>query len=281
MKGERKEQILNSVLRTFDVLELLAKRGELGVTRIAEEVGLDKSTVYRILATLKSIGYVCQNPVTQGYANTPRFALLSPRTPGAEELRERAHPFLSRLAEKTGETASLGILEGRDILYIDTVQCSAMIQVNLPIGQKLPAYCSALGKAILAFLPEERVRELYGGADLERFTPNTLSSCDALAGELAAVRLLGFARDQEESHLQLACLGVPVFGADGRIAAGISLSYPCFRHPDPKQAEGRLLSPLREAGIAVSKALGFKGSYPGRSQKNNDQRNTRKHPLKE
>jgi len=276
MKDGRKEQILNSVLRTFDVAELLARRGELGVTRIAEEVGLDKSSVYRILATLKSIGYVCQNPMTQGYSNTTRFASLCPRTPDAEELRDRAHPFLSGLAEETGETASLGVLEGRDILYIDTVQCSAMIRVNLPIGQKLPAYCSALGKAVLAFLPEERVRELFGGAPLETFTPHTLASYDALAGELARVRALGFARDREESHLELACLGVPVFGADGRIAAGISLSYPRFRHPDQKQVEEALLPRLREAGIAVSAALGYRGSYPGPTPKLQSEDNSSK-----
>lgn len=281
MKGERKEQILNSVLRTFDVLELLARRGELGVTRIAGEVGLDKSSVYRILATLKSIGYVYQNPVTQGYANTSRFASLCPPAPDAGKLRERVHPFLSRLAEETGETASLGILEGREILYIDTVQFSAMIRVNLPIGQKLPAHCSALGKAILAFLPEERIQELFGGAPLETFTPHTLSSYGALVGELAEVRCLGFARDREESHLELACLGVPVFGADGRIVAGISLSYPSFRHPEQAQVEATLLPKVREAGIAASAALGFRGPYPGTSRKKAAKGKSGNYPSKE
>ncbi|NLI96694.1 MAG: IclR family transcriptional regulator [Synergistaceae bacterium] len=281
MKDGKKEQILNSVLRTFDVVELLARRGELGVTRIAQEAGLDKSSVYRILATLKSIGYVCQNPATQGYANTSRFASLCPHAPDTGELRERTRPFLSRLAEETGETASLGILEGRDILYIDTVQCSEMIRVNLPIGQKLPAYCSALGKAILAFLPEERVRELFGGSSLEKFTPNTLSSYGALAEELVEAKALGFARDREESHRELACLGVPVFGADGRIVAGISLSYPCFRHPDQALAEQLLLPRLREAGIAVSLALGFRAAYPGTPENRTAKGQSANHPSKE
>lgn len=258
-----KEQILNSVLRTFEVAELLALKGELGVTRIAEEVGLDKSSVYRILATLKSIGYVCQNPSTQGYANTSRFATLSGRSVDAVNLRDRAHAILAKMAEEAGEAASLGILEGRDILYIDTIQCSGLIRVNLPIGQKLPAYCSGLGKAILAFLPEGQVRALFGKGPLEKFTPNTLSSYEALAEELQWVRAAGFARDREESHLELACLAAPVFGADGKVLAGISISFPRFRHPDQRLAERQLLPGLCKAAMEISATLGFKGTFPG------------------
>lgn len=258
-----KEQILNSVLRTFEVAEILAKKGELGVTRIAEEVALDKSSVYRILATLKSIGYVCQNPSTQGYANTSRFASLCGPSIEAADLRDRAHPILAAMAEEAGEAASLGILEGRDILYIDTIQCSGLIRVNLPIGQKLPAYCSGLGKAILAFLPEGKVRGVFGKGPLEKFTPNTLSSYEVLAEELRQVRTGGFARDREESHLELACLAVPVFGADGNVSAGISISFPRFRHLDQELAERRLLPLLRKAGMEISRVLGFKGAFPG------------------
>ena len=257
-----KEQILNSVLRTFEVAELLALKGELGVTRIAEEVRLDKSSVYRILATLKSIGYVCQNPSTQGYSNTTRFASLCGPSIEAADLRDRAHPFLAAMAEKAGEAASLGILEGRDILYIDTIQCSGLIRVNLPIGQKLPAYCSGLGKAILAFLPEGQVRGLFGKGPLEKFTPNTLSSYDDLAEELRETRARGFARDREESHPELACLAVPLFGADGKVVSGLSISFPRFRHPDQEVAEGRLLPLLCKAAREISTTLGFKGAFP-------------------
>jgi len=102
-----KEQILASVLRTFEVAELLAREGEMGVTRIAREIGLDKSSVYRILATLKSIGYGCRNPATQGYSNTNRFSSLCGGFLQAENLRERAHPALADLADKAGEAASL------------------------------------------------------------------------------------------------------------------------------------------------------------------------------
>jgi DNA-binding IclR family transcriptional regulator len=270
MKDGKKEQILNSVLRTFEVAELLAGRGELGVTRIAEEVGLDKSSVYRILATLKSIGYVCQNPATQGYANTSRFASLSGGSLDEGNLRDRAHAVLAAMAEEAGEAASLGILEGREILYIDTIQCSGLIRVNLPIGQKLPAYCSGLGKAILAFLPESRVRELFGEGSLEKFTPNTLSSYRELAAELEKVRADGFARDRQESHTELSCLAVPVFGADGKVAAGISLSFPKFRHPEQESAEARLVPLLRKAAMRISADLGFRGPYPGGLLKNNE-----------
>jgi Transcriptional regulator len=258
-----KEQILNSVLRTFEVTELLALKGELGVTRIAEEVGLDKSSVYRILATLKSIGYVCQNPSTQGYANTTRFASLCGPSIEAADLRDRAHRFLASMAEEAGEAASLGILEGRDILYIDTIQCAGLIRVNLPIGQKLPAYCSGLEKAILAFLPEGQVRGLFGKGPLEKFTPNTLSSYDDLAAELKEIRSGGFARDREESHPELACLAVPVFGADGKVLAGISISFPRFRYPELKIAEQRLLPLLGKSAREIASALGFKGHFPG------------------
>ncbi len=255
----RKEQILDSVLRTFTIVELLAKKGELGVTRIASEVAMDKSSVYRILATLKRIGYVCQNPSNQKYSNTSKFARLGAPSIELGDLRDRAHPVLAAMAEEAGEAASLGVLEGREILYIDTIQCSGLIRVNLPIGQKLPAYCSALGKAILAFMTEEEVLELFGEVSFKKATPSTVASCEALIPELRAVKTGGFARDLEESNPELSCLGAPIFGADGKVLAGISVSFPRFRYPEQEEAERKLVPLLLKAAMSISRDLGYQG----------------------
>ncbi|MFA0888752.1 MAG: IclR family transcriptional regulator [Synergistales bacterium] len=253
----RKEQILDSVLRTFSIVELLAKKGELGVTGIAEEVAMDKSSVYRILATLKRIGYVCQNPSNRKYSNTSKFARLGSPSIELADLRDRAHRVLAAMAEEAGEAASLGVLEGRDILYIDTIQCSGLIRVNLPIGQKLPAYCSALGKAILAFMIESEVVALFGDEPFWTPTPRTVASCGALLPELRIVRAQGFARDLEESNPELSCLGAPIFGADGKVLAGISISFPRFRYPEQHDAERKMVPLLLEAAASISRDLGY------------------------
>jgi len=255
----RKEQILDSVLRTFTIVELLAKEGELGVTQIAEEAAMDKSSVYRILATLKRIGYVCQNPSNQKYSNTSKFSRLGSPSIELGDLRDRAHPVLAAMAEEAGEAASLGVLEGREILYIDTIQCSGLIRVNLPIGQKLPAYCSALGKAILAFMPESEVMDLFGDVPFKKATPSTVASCEALLPELRVVRTEGFARDMEESNPELSCLGAPIFGADGEVLAGISISFPRFRYPEQDKAERKMVPLLLRAATSISRDLGYQG----------------------
>ena len=257
-REENPRQLLHSVFRAFQIAELLAAEGELGVTEIDTRLGIDKSTAYRILATLREIGYVRQNGTNFKYSNTPKFSLLGGADPDMQHIRERARPLLRRLSEEVGEAANLGFLDGREIVYAEQIQCDELIQVQLPVGQRMPAYCSALGKVILAFLPAEAVRKLFSDETFVHFTDQTLSSPDMLMKELGIIRAGGFARDRQESHLGLTCLAAPLFRASGKVVAGISVSFPTFRLPDMEEAEKMIVPALLNAAGRISEELGYR-----------------------
>ena len=256
-RDENPRQLLQSIIRAFRIAEMLAKEGELGVTEIDALLGIDKSTAYRILATLREIGYVRQNPVNSKYSNTPKFSLLGGTGADMQQIRELAWPVLRSLSDRVGEAVNLGCLDGADIVYVERIQCDEMIQVNLPVGQRMPAYCSALGKAILAHMPRETVRKLFSGTSFVQFTERTVKSLEMLLAELEIIRANRFARDMEESHKGLSCLAAPVFLASGKVAAGISVSFPTFRHPDMKETERTIVPALRDAAAGISGELGY------------------------
>ena len=256
-RDENPRQLLQSIIRAFRIAEMLAKEGELGVTEIDVRLGIDKSTAYRILATLREIGYVRQNPVNSKYSNTPKFSLLGGTGADMQQIRELAWPVLRSLSDRVGEAVNLGCLDGADIVYVERIQCDEMIQVNLPVGQRMPAYCSALGKAILAHMPRETVRKLFSGTSFVQFTERTVKSLEMLLAELEIIRANRFARDMEESHKGLSCLAAPVFLASGKVAAGISVSFPAFRHPDMKETERTIVPALRDAAAGISGELGY------------------------
>ena len=268
-RKENPRQLLQSVIRAFRIAEMLAEEGELGVTEIDGRLGIDKSTAYRILATLREMGYVRQNPLNSKYSNTPKFSLLGGTAPDMQLIRERARPVLRSLSERVGEAVNLGCLDGTDIVYVERIQCNEMIQVNLPVGRRMPAYCSALGKAILAFLPAETVEKLFSGTSFVQYTERTVQSLSILLAELEAIRSDRFARDLQESHPGLSCLAAPVFLASGKVGAGISVSFPAFRHPDMEEAERTIVPALLDAAVNISGELGYSGrnhehDLPGR-----------------
>jgi len=258
-RKENPRQLLQSVIRAFRIAEMLAEEGELGVTEIDGRLGIDKSTAYRILATLREMGYVRQNPLNSKYSNTPKFSLLGGAAPDMQQIRERARPALRSLSEKVGEAVNLGCLDGTDIVYLERIQCDETIQVNLPVGRRMPAYCSALGKAILAFLPAETVKKLFSGTSFVPYTERTVKSLNMLMEELETIRTDRFARDMEESHPGLSCLAAPVFHASGKVTAGISVSFPSFRHPDMEKAESTIVPLLLDAAESISGELGYSG----------------------
>ncbi len=268
-RKDNPRQLLQSVIRAFRIAEMLAEEGELGVTEIDGRLGIDKSTAYRILATLREMGYVRQNPLNSKYSNTPKFSLLGGTAPDMRHVRDLAGPVLRRLSDSVGEAVNLGCLDGADIVYVERIQCDEMIRVNLPVGQRMPAYCSALGKAILAFLPADAVKKLFSGTSFLKFTDRTVKSLGMLLAELETIRTDRFARDTEESHAGLSCLAAPVFLASGKVAAGISVSFPTFRHPDMEKAERTIVPALLDAANSISAELGHRerGSehdHPGR-----------------
>jgi IclR family transcriptional regulator, pca regulon regulatory protein len=203
-------------------------RPVLGVSEVARDVGLSRSTTHRYIATLTELGYLQQDPATKKYRLGPRVLDLGFSAINSMELREIAAPHLRHLSDETGHTVNMAILDGSDILYVERVRSSSQhqphIDLNLHIGSRLPAYCTSLGKVLLAFLPAEDLRHVLGQVELARRGPNTITSRTALVSELQHVREAGIAVNNEELAYGLRSIAAGVRSQSGDVVAAINLA---------------------------------------------------------
>jgi len=226
----KKEYVVNSVLKALDILEVLDDQSNLGVSEIARRLDMEKSTVYRLINSLKLRGYVQQDPDTHRYMNGFRLFEMGNNVVKNMGLRKQAFPFLQELSQRTKEAVNLAVRDGKNVVYIDKMESSATIKVDLVVGKRMPMYCTGLGKVLLAYLPPELVEELLQNEVFEQFTPNTHTSLVSLMSELEVIREQGFGWDNEEYVLDLVCIAAPVFGVGDEIVAALSVALPKFRY---------------------------------------------------
>jgi IclR family transcriptional regulator, pca regulon regulatory protein len=200
----------------------------LGITELGREVGLGRSTTHRYVATLATLGYLQQDPVSKKYRLGPRVLDLGFSAINSMELREVAAPHLRRLSDETGCTANMAILDELDIVYVERCRSTRAgqreIDLNLHVGARLPAYCTSLGKVMLAFQPPDELEELIARIEFAARGPNTIVEPEAFSRELERVRAQGFAINDEELAYGLRSIAAPVLDREGRAAAGINLA---------------------------------------------------------
>ncbi|MGH3664485.1 MAG: IclR family transcriptional regulator [Egibacteraceae bacterium] len=253
---EPRGAVVQSVDRALALTEILAREGWTGVTDLANELGIHKSTVFRLLATLERRGLVEQHVETQKYRLGFAIVRLANAVRSALDLTRYARPVAERLSESVGETVNLAVLEGQQVVNIDQVNLSpAFVTVNW-LGRRTPLHCTSTGKVFLAHAPESVRRDLLADP-LERLTPHTITDPDVLRRELDAVLVAGYAHTVQELELGLNAVAAPVRAADGSVLATISVSGPSFRlearHMDAVGAQ------TREAAREISQRLGFTG----------------------
>jgi len=264
---------VQSVERTFAIIETLKERGALGVAELAAQLSLDRSTVHRLLATLRYLGYVNQDPETLKYSNSLKFFDIGNSVQRSFGLAVTARPFMKVLADETGEGVNLAVLQSYCMVYIEKIESSATISVNVPLGAFIPAYCTGLGKMLLSGLPNEEIRAVFSGSDeqavrgrtsdhlkLRRYTPSTIVSVDALCAELDRIRQRGWSIDDEEYVEGLYCMAAPVRNSSGGIAAAMSVAVPCLGGGEEfERKRAAILTRLRGAASSASAALGWRG----------------------
>lgn len=246
--------MLETVSNALQVLDYVGQNGYSTLTQISESLQINKTVVFRMLHTLQHYGYIDK---TDNGAYTLGFRLISQGQTAIKQnaIHQLAKGTLKKLTEQYNETSHMGILnDDQDVLIVSKVDASSTIQMTSNIGRSLPAYCSAMGKCLLACLEaEERSAYLARGA-FERRTANTLVSAATLNRELASVMRSGFALDNEESEEGLYCIAVPVLDRFGKAFAAISLSGPATRMKHKAQS---MVDSLKAAALQVSaKALG-------------------------
>lgn len=200
----------------------------IGISELGRELGLTRSTTHRYVATLAELGYLQQDRTTRKYTLGPRVLDLGFTAINSMELRDVAAPHLQRLCDETGHTVNLAILDDVDIVYVERFRASrrsqSEIDLDLHVGSRLPAYCTSMGKVLLAFLPDAERDELLGRISLDRRGPNTLTSKAALLAELRRIRDTGIAVNNEELAYGLRSVAAPVFSAGGEAVAALNLA---------------------------------------------------------
>ncbi|AYK18887.1 MULTISPECIES: DNA-binding transcriptional regulator KdgR [Aeromonas] len=250
---------VSSVLKVFGILQALSEQKDIGVTELSQRIMMSKSTVYRFLQTMKTLGYVNQEGETDKYTLSLKLFELGGRALEHQDLIQIADVQMYRLGKLTKETLHLGALDENSVVYLHKIDSEYNLRMYSRIGRRCPLYSTALGKVMMAWLPEEEVRSMLAGVTFERFTEHTLANVDALLAELAQVREQGYAEDNEENENGLRCFGVPIYNRMGRIITGLSLSLPIVRFEESKRAE--LVSLLHEAAARISAELGYH-DYP-------------------
>lgn len=255
---------VHSVERALSILEALGANPEgAGVTRLGRELGLHKSTVHRLLTTLAKYGFVEQDEVTECYRLGMRFVSLGLNFLYQLDFRREVLPYMKELAEITGEMTQLGVLEGNEVLYLERCQSNETITVNL--GLRLPAHCTAEGKVLLGYLPENHLHEYLRTQTLRQFTINTIVNPEQLCLHIERVRTQGYAVSAEEFADSLRGVAAPILDLKGKVIAAMGIAGPASRLT--LERINRLINILRESCHSVSLRLGYrKGNATGLPQ---------------
>lgn len=225
----------DSVLSTLDnglrVLDVLANdvSGEgLTLTEVARHLDMHRTTVFRLLATLRPRGYISRDTRTDRYRLGPKLLSLSSALLGQLDLRQVARPSLIALRDKAGELVHLTILDGDDVVTIDRLEGTQSLSLQTEMGARRPMYCTASGKAILAHQSLDRVLRVLD-AGMPAVTNTTITDRDAMLKHLEQVRNHGYAVDDEERIEGVRCVAAPVFGHDHSVLGAISIAAPAIR----------------------------------------------------
>lgn len=246
---------LSSVSNAMRLIKVFSDEDyEIGISDLAKRLGLAKSTTHRLATTLVEEGMLEQNASEGKYRLGLVLFELGSLVRRKMDVSAEARPMLKTLADKTGETVHLAILDHQSVLYINRIESRRAIRTGFGLGTRAPLHCTALGKALLAFQPREIIEEVIASG-LPARTPGTLSDPKAFRAELAAIRARGYAIEDEEIEMGLRGIAAAIRNYSGNVVAAIGISGPAHR-----MSRKVLLTYARdlvEATEAVSQRLGY------------------------
>jgi IclR family transcriptional regulator, KDG regulon repressor len=248
--------MVKSVSRALDIITLVSlKKGGLGVTEIANQIDINKSSVYRILSTLVQYGYIEQDSETGRYKLGYKFLEVSSKLLESIDLRAEARPYLQELENLTNEVIHLVVYDQGEVVYIEKLEGNETLRMHSKVGKRAPMHCTSVGKAILAYLPSNVVLDILDRKGMPMHTDKTITNKDSFLQELIEVRKRGYALDLEENEYGITCIAVPIFDHLGKVIAAVSISGPTMRMT--KERMEQLQSQMIQIGKKISKRLGF------------------------
>jgi DNA-binding IclR family transcriptional regulator len=244
-----------SLERGLAVLEWLATAPQpVPLADVARGLGLHRSTAYHLLQSLASAGYVAQEEATRAYALTQKLWQISGRGVPPERIGELAHPFLEALTRETGEGSSVAVWHHGQVRIVAKRDADGPVRVVQDVAAQRPLYCTAVGKALAAWMTPQALDAVLDGVTFERRTAKTIVGREALLAELRRIRNAGYAIDDEEQYEGLRCVAMPVSGAEGETLATVCVVGPKHRMTHQKMVAVR--GPLSVASRGLSRQLG-------------------------
>jgi IclR family KDG regulon transcriptional repressor len=254
--------VVNAAARALSVLESLSRKRTAGLEELSREMGMAKPTVYRFLLTLQELGYARRDE-SDRWAMTLKTFNVGSRALDHLDLHSAAKPVAQDLADELGETVHMGVLEGDSAVYVLKIESKYTIRMFSRVGGRMPLYCTAIGKVLLAYSTLAERKAALEGLRLVALTPETITTRAALEVELKRVREKGFARDAGEREEGIYCIGAPIFDREGSVVAALSVSWPHFRYKSSD--ESSLAAAVVRSASKISAILGYEAERGGRS----------------
>ena len=256
-KSSHQRYFIHSLARGLKLLEKMAEAGQpLTLSQVAEAMEMTLPTAFRFLYTLQSIDLIEKETDRKAYRISPRVLKLGYGVFKSSELWNTAHPHLVRASKAYGETFNLAILEKDQILYIDRIKTQSILTINLEIGAKLPAYCTSMGRVLLAWLPMADARGRLRSSRMNPHTKRTITDRKQLEEILVQVRKQGFAVNEGELAAELYSAAAPVLDRRGNAVAAVNMAVNAAQHE--KEYLRQVMVPAVMACAArISSAMGF------------------------
>ncbi|WP_148861393.1 IclR family transcriptional regulator [Marinobacter fonticola] len=247
---------MSSIDKAIQVLEAVCDSAEpVRFTDLVTRLKLPKSTAHRLLTTLLEQGLVRYDRIEQRYSPGYRLLTLAQRTWAGMDIPRAAKDYMQRLLQQAGETVHLAVVDGNEIIYVDKLESPKTVRLYSAVGKRGPMYCTGVGKAILAYLSQERQDEVIAQTTFQRHTAHTLSDARALRQALADIRVRGCALDMEEHEEGIRCVAAPIFNFRGDVVASISVTSVASRMTNTRLQD--LQPVVLDIARSISRELGF------------------------
>ncbi|NIS67707.1 MAG: helix-turn-helix domain-containing protein [Proteobacteria bacterium] len=248
---------MKSAAKLFSVFETLCLDGETSITELSTRLKLGKSSVHRFLSVLRDLGYVERNGTNGRYFATLKIFEIGAMVRGRISLVQLARPHMEELGRRFHETINLALSEQGEVVYVDKVESAEALRMDLTIGRRVPAYCTALGKVFLANLTEEDLGEYLQNQEFRAYTQRTMTSAEEIKRHLDKVRRDGFAIDDRELDEGIRCIAAPIRNESDRVIAAISIAGPSMRMSMERLKS--LQKPIMDVTKEISRKLGHSG----------------------
>jgi len=246
-----------TIKKVFRLLEALGEKQPAKPSELTQKLSMTRSNLYRLLATLKEMGYV-ENTSDSKYILSVKMFMLGSAVLELKQLPHIVRPFMAHLAEISHENVNLAVMYEYQVLYVDKIESPHYLKLDQPIGKTDPLYCTALGKALLTGLSDLQLEVFLKSTNLIAYTRNTITDPEVLTGVIQSVRRQGYATDFEELSEGIHCISAPIRDHTNGIIAAISVSGPAVRLTKAKVEQ--LKAPIMEAAAEASRKMGFTNS---------------------